>query len=171
MRALLIITCASSVAAFIAAAPLSLASRCCASTTVRMGVDGGVDPATRDLWRPGEAVDSARNLLQLLDLWEEENDGAADECSLSDDIDSLGCCMIGPEPLEALCDRLDRLDAAPKLARVFEEVLKDAQDYADSSSEIPMACVTVDKMRNLIRTKLSNNWEPGTNYVAGTWDA
>ena len=58
---------------------------------------GGIDKETHDLWRPGEAVDPARNLLQLLDLWDEEEDGAAEECSISDSGDNTGCCMIGPE--------------------------------------------------------------------------
>ena len=58
---------------------------------------GGIDKETHDLWRPGEAVDPARNLLQLLDLWDEEQDGAADECSISDAGENAGCCMLGPE--------------------------------------------------------------------------
>lgn len=58
---------------------------------------GGIDKETHELWRPGEAVDPARNLLQLLDLWDEEEDGAAEECSISDSGESAGCCMIGPE--------------------------------------------------------------------------
>lgn len=128
---------------------------------------GGVDKETVELWRPGEAVDPARNLLQLLDMWEEESDGDAEECSISDSGDNAGCCMLGPEPLAGLCDRLDMASEAPELTKLFELVLKEAADFHDSSSEgaeFGTPCVTVEKMRSAIRDKVAKRIEAGTSY-------
>lgn len=118
----------------------------------------------RYLWGDYEDGKSeAREVLQLLDLWDEEQDGGATECLLGEgSAASAGCCMIGPEPLEELCVRLDKDYVAPVMAKLFEEVLREASGSPDSemgtsawrqagvaSSSIP--CVTVDKMRAKMR--------------------
>ena len=99
---------------------------------------------TLDLWGPGEAVDEARDILQLLDMWEEDNDGDTDQCTVGPEGVNAGCCLTGQEPLTDLCDRLDKAYVAPKLAVLFAQVLADA--------EAP--CVTVEAMRAAIRSKV-----------------
>ena len=83
-------------------------------------------------------------MLQLLDLWDEEQDGDADECYLGEE---PGCCMIGPEPLLDLCERLDKGYVAPVVSKLFQEALADEDEQP---------CVTVEKMVKLIREKALN---------------
>ena len=63
-----------------------------------------------------------------------------------------------------MCDRLDMAAEAEELANVFEMVLKQSGDFHDSGSEVPTACVTVEKMRAAIREKVAKRIEAGTSY-------
>ena len=95
-------------------------------------------------------------MLQLLDLWDEEQDGDADECYLGEE---PGCCMIGPEPLLDLCERLDKGYVGPAVARLFQEVLmEESSEGSKADPTTPgvsasQSCVTVEKMVKLIREK------------------
>ena len=95
-------------------------------------------------------------MLQLLDLWDEEQDGDADECYLGEE---PGCCMIGPEPLLDLCERLDKGYVAPVVSKLFQEVLMETDskgskaDPTNPRISASQSCVTVEKMVKLIREK------------------
>ena len=101
---------------------------------------------TLEMWGPGQAVDPALDLLQILDLWDEDEEGAAEECMLGED----ECCMVGPEPLAELCDRLDVRLAEPAMTELFTQVLK------ESNSQ----CVTAEKMRAALRGKVEKRSPP-----------
>lgn len=79
-----------------------------------------------------------------------------------------GCCMIGPEPLEELCDRLDKSYVAPVLRTFFEEVLEEANETGKKADPATpgvvsgaAACVTVGKMIELIRSKAKSAGDAG----------
>ena len=105
---------------------------------------------TLDVWGPGQAVDAGRDLLQVLDVWDEDQDGDAEQCMLGPPEAGFDCCMIGPEPLTELCDRLDVPSATAALSRLFTQVM------GESGGE----CVTVEMMRKKIRAKLEKRPSP-----------
>lgn len=68
--------------------------------------------------------------------------------------------MIGSEPLEDLCERLDKAYVAPALKKFFEESMAESSstgDVADPAttggSAKTMPCITVAKMKALIRKR------------------
>ena len=77
-------------------------------------------------------VGEAKELLALLDIWESNADDFGDEetCMLGPED---GCCMIGPEPLVNLCDRLGKPAVLPALTTLFEQVLKESTREFDES--------------------------------------
>ena len=94
--------------------------------------------------------EATRHMELAFDVWDEDQDGDAEQCMLGPPEAGFDCCMIGPEPLAELCDRLDVPSATAPLSRLFAQVMGESDG----------GCVTVEMMRKKIRAKLEKRPSP-----------
>ena len=113
------------------------------------------------------SAEAAKDLMLVIDKWESSDGTESDDeqffdmCYLTDDEDDQGCCMVGPEPLLEVMNRLDvsgglnKWNIEPALKRIFSEVLEENTNEWEESlmGEVGSPCVSAETMRSAIRAK------------------